>query len=128
MEILNKLNSIGFRISMDNFGTGHTSLVNLRTLPLQEIKIDRSLVMNMLHNDGDAAIVHTVIELGRSLGKQIVAEGVENRETLMALRESGCNVAQGYYLSHPLAFNDLTAWLSQSLDEGNSGGSCVNSN
>jgi len=127
-EILSKLDSLGFRLSMDNFGTGHSSLVNLRMLPLQEIKIDRSFVMNMLHNEGDAAIVQTIIELGRSLGKQIVAEGVENREILQTLGETGCHVAQGYYLSRPLPFADLNEWLTQSLDEGTIAGICVNSN
>ena len=111
MKVLQALDGRGFKISMDDFGTGYSSLVNLRRLPVQELKVDRTFVMNMLSNDEDATIVRTVIELGHSLGKKIVAEGVENEEVLQALSELGCDFAQGYYISRPVAFEALTHWL-----------------
>jgi len=126
-EILNKLDNQGFRISMDDFGTGHSSLVNLRMLPLQEIKIDRSFVMNMLQNEGDATIVRTIIELGHSLGKLVVAEGVETSAIMQALAMSGCDVAQGYYLSRPLQFAAFADWLAKSQGRGKAGDSYLNS-
>ena len=111
MEVLQKLDKLGFKFSMDDFGTGHSSLVNLRRLPVQELKVDRTFVMNMLENEEDATIVRTVIELGHSLGKKIVAEGVESEAILRALARLGCNIAQGYHISRPLSFEGLNDWL-----------------
>ncbi len=111
MEVLQTLDKLGFKFSMDDFGTGHSSLVNLRRLPVQELKVDRTFVMNMLENEEDATIVRTVIELGHSLGKKIVAEGVESEAILRALARLGCNIAQGYHISRPLSFEGLSDWL-----------------
>ena len=111
MGVLQSLDKLGFRISMDDFGTGYSSLVNLRRLPVQELKVDRTFVMNMLNNDEDATIVRTIIELGHSLGKKIVAEGVENEAVLQALAEMGCDIAQGYHISRPVPFEALVNWL-----------------
>lgn len=115
-EVLNKLATLGFRISMDDFGTGHSSLVNLRLLPLQEIKIDRSFVVNMLHNEDDATIVRTIIELAHSLGKRVVAEGVETQAILKALAVLNCDIAQGYHISQPIPFELFAAWLNDNIN------------
>lgn len=111
MEVLQSLDELGFRISMDDFGTGYSSLVNLRRLPVQELKVDRTFVMNMLVNDEDATIVRTIIELGHSLGKKVVAEGVESEAVLQALAGLGCDIAQGYHISRPVPFEALVEWL-----------------
>lgn len=111
MAVLQSLDRLGFKISMDDFGTGYSSLVNLRRLPVQELKVDRTFVMNMLTNDEDATIVRTIVELGHSLGKKVVAEGVENEAVLQALAELGCDIAQGYYISRPVPFEALAQWL-----------------
>lgn len=112
MNLLQKLDRLGFKLSMDDFGTGHSSLVNLRRLPVHELKVDRAFVMNMLESEEDATIVRTVIELGHSLGKKIVAEGVESEAILQALAELGCDIAQGYHISRPMSFEALADWLS----------------
>jgi len=112
-EALDAINELGFNISMDDFGTGHSSLVNLRHIPLQEIKIDRTFIMNMLSTEDDAAIVRTIIELGRSLSKVVVAEGVESEDILAELAKLGCHIAQGYHISRPMPFKDFVDWLDQ---------------
>ena len=112
MALLQTLDTLGFKLSMDDFGTGHSSLANLRRLPVQEPKVDRAFVMNMLESEEDATIVRTVIELGHSLGKKIVAEGVESEAILQALAKLGCDIAQGYHISRPMSFEALADWLS----------------
>lgn len=112
-DVLRKLDQLGFRISMDDFGTGHSSLVNLRLLPLQEIKIDRSFVMNMLNNDDDATIVRTIIELAHSLGKKVVAEGVETGAIMHSLTMLGCDIAQGHFISRPVPMEVFMLWLDE---------------
>jgi len=112
-EVLQKLDRLGFRISMDDFGTGHSSLVNLRLLPLQEIKIDQSFVMNMLHNEDDATIVRTIIDLGHSLGKNVVAEGIETEEIMQVLAGLGCDIAQGYHINRPVPLDAFIDWLTK---------------
>ena len=110
-EALQSIHKLGFSISMDDFGTGHSSLVNLRHIPLQEIKIDRTFIMNMLETRDDAEIVRTIIDLGLSLSKIVVAEGVENEDILQELVKLGCHTAQGYHISRPMTFKALQAWL-----------------
>jgi diguanylate cyclase (GGDEF)-like protein/PAS domain S-box-containing protein len=113
--ILTELSELGIRLSIDDFGTGYSSLSYLRELPVDEIKIDRSFVMNMSAEAGDAVIVRSTVDLGRNLGLDVVAEGVESLELWNRLRDLGCNIAQGYYLSRPLPSDQLTTWL-QSRD------------
>ena len=98
MEAL-KARGVGF--SLDDFGTGYSSLAYLKRMPLNSLKIDRSFVRDMLRDDQDAIIVRSTIGLAHSLGLQVVAEGVEDFETLARLREYGCDEAQGYVLSRP---------------------------
>ena len=113
-ETLGRLHALGVRIAIDDFGTGYTSLAYLRKLPVNELKIDKSFVMNMLRINDDAVIVRTIIELAHNLGLQVVAEGVEDADTWHALRKLGCNVAQGYHMSRPIDPQALDSWLSES--------------
>jgi diguanylate cyclase len=111
LAILSMLQSMGVRLSIDDFGTGYSSLTHLRELPVDEIKIDKSFVINMTRNDADAAIVRTVVDLAHNLGKQVCAEGVEDRETWQMLLELGCDLAQGYWIGKPMNAADLMDWL-----------------
>jgi predicted signal transduction protein with EAL and GGDEF domain len=109
--ILDRLSGMGVRLSIDDFGTGYSSLAYLKRLPVDEIKIDRSFVMNMAHDEDDAVIVRSTIDLGRNLGLEVVAEGVETVEAWERLKALGCTIAQGYYLSPPMAPERLGEWL-----------------
>ena len=102
MAVLLGLQELGVRLSVDDFGTGYSSLAHLRSLPITELKIDKSFVMTMTVNDQDAVIVRTLVELGRSLGLRTVAEGVESPDAREMLREYGCVEAQGYLFSRPI--------------------------
>ena len=109
--ILERLSAMGIRLSIDDFGTGYSSLAYLKRLPVSEIKIDRSFVMNMDQDEDDATIVRSTIDLGRNLGLTVVAEGVETRSIWDRLRALGCTVAQGYFLTRPVPPEELTGWL-----------------
>jgi diguanylate cyclase (GGDEF)-like protein len=111
--VCRRLRGIGVGLSIDDFGTGYSSLVHLKHLPFTEIKIDRSFTREMLTNEHDAAIVRSIIDLGQQLGRVIVAEGVESQAVLDRLREYGCDLAQGYFISRPLARETLHDWLRQ---------------
>jgi diguanylate cyclase (GGDEF)-like protein/PAS domain S-box-containing protein len=109
--VLGQLHELGIRLSIDDFGTGYSSLAYLRRLPIDEIKIDRSFVMNMDDEADDVVIVRSTIDLGRNLGLDVVAEGVETQEIWDKLRELGCSTAQGYFLSRPVPAEQLADWL-----------------
>lgn len=109
-RLLQQLSALGIRISIDDFGAGYTSLGQLKNLPVNELKIDRSFVMTMIEDPGNALIVRSVIELGHNLGFTLVAEGVETEQTLTALAGFGCDVAQGYYLSRPISAAAFDQW------------------
>jgi diguanylate cyclase (GGDEF)-like protein len=111
MDVLCRLRGMGLRLSLDDFGTGHSSLAYLKRLPLDEVKIDRSFVLGMTEDENDAVIVRSTIDLARNLGLDVVAEGVENADILRGLSELHCDVAQGFHLSRPLPAADLEAWL-----------------
>jgi diguanylate cyclase (GGDEF)-like protein len=106
------LKELGVSLSIDDYGTGFSSLTRLKDLPFKELKIDRSFVTGMINDRGDEAIVRSTIELGRSLGRHVTAEGVEDQATLHRLTSLGCHAAQGYYLARPLPAQDCEAWLS----------------
>ncbi|HEY4824382.1 MAG TPA: EAL domain-containing protein, partial [Solirubrobacteraceae bacterium] len=110
-RVLDKLSAMGVSLSIDDFGTGYSSLAYLSQLPVNEIKIDRSFVMNMAQSDNDAVIVRSTIDLARNLGLHVVAEGVETEQAWDRLSELGCTLAQGYYLSRPVPAAELTEWL-----------------
>jgi diguanylate cyclase len=111
--VLAELNAAGVRVSIDDFGTGQTSLGYLSTLPIGELKIDRSFIADMIEEPGHAAIVHSIAELGHSLGFRVVGEGIETREVLDALAASGCDVAQGYFFARPMPAEELVRWLAE---------------
>jgi diguanylate cyclase (GGDEF)-like protein len=108
---INELHEVGVSLSIDDFGTGYSSLSYLRRLPVGELKIDQSFVANVLLDEQDEVIVRSTIDLGHNLGLVVVAEGVENNEVLERLRELGCDVAQGYCISRPLAPRQFMSWL-----------------
>jgi diguanylate cyclase (GGDEF)-like protein len=108
------LQELGVSLSIDDYGTGYSSLTRLKDLPFKELKIDRSFVTGMLHDKGDEAIVRSTIELGRRLERKVIAEGVEDQATLRHLADLECHAAQGYFLARPLPARDCEAWLSAS--------------
>ncbi len=108
---INELHEVGVRLSIDDFGTGYSSLSYLRRLPVSELKIDQSFVANLLLDEQDEVIVRSTIELGHNLGLVVVAEGVENNEVLQQLQAFGCDIAQGYCISRPLAPDQFMSWL-----------------
>lgn len=110
VEMLLELHEMGVRIAIDDYGTGYSSLAYLKRLPLDAIKIDKSFVLNLLANEGDSFIVRSVADLGHSLGLEVVAEGVEDAQTLRLLSMMGCDLAQGYHLSRPLPAAELFSW------------------
>ncbi|MEA2320713.1 MAG: diguanylate cyclase [Solirubrobacteraceae bacterium] len=101
----------GVGVSLDDFGTGHSSLALLKHLPVDELKIDRAFIRDLLTDDADAAIVQTVVDLGRRLGLTVVAEGVEDAATLHRLAGAGVAVAQGFHIARPLPAAELEQWL-----------------
>jgi len=111
MDVLTRLRLKGFRLSIDDFGTGYSSLVQLERMPFSEVKIDRSFVAHMIENSGCRVIAEIVIDLARKLGLKSVAEGVENQATLDALVKSGCDMAQGYFLSRPIAGEKIAPFV-----------------
>ncbi len=110
---LAKLSGLGVEISIDDFGIGYTSLGYLGRLELNQIKVDRSFVTNMASDEGNAAIVRSIVKLGHDLGLEVVAEGVETQDSWDALERLGCDTIQGYYVSRPLTVDALTALLAQ---------------
>lgn len=110
-SVVRQLNSIGVQLSIDDFGTAHSSLARLRTLPIREIKLDKTFVTNMEETWHDVTIVRSSINLGHDLGLRVVAEGVETDEVADHLRRLGCDVGQGYWLAKPMAATAATAWL-----------------
>jgi diguanylate cyclase (GGDEF)-like protein len=108
--MMEKLSALGVRLSIDDFGAGYTSLSQLTSMPIREIKIDRSFIMTMADVPGNAVIVRSVVDLGHNLGLTLVAEGVENEHSMTALAGLGCDVAQGYHLSRPIPVTAFDAW------------------
>lgn len=114
--IIERLKAIGLHLSIDDFGTGYSSLSYLRRFALDTLKIDRSFIQSMLSCGGDATIISAIITMAKTLGLQVVAEGVENDSQLQLLKTQGCDQVQGYYIGHPLeveAFEQLLASLQQ---------------
>jgi EAL domain-containing protein (putative c-di-GMP-specific phosphodiesterase class I) len=112
-KVLAALGELGVRVAIDDFGTGYSSLTRLKQLPIHVVKIDKSFVMSMSVDEGDAAIVRSTIELARNLGHVVVAEGVEDQVTWDRLIELGCDWAQGFYLARPMTALMFDVWLRQ---------------
>jgi EAL domain-containing protein (putative c-di-GMP-specific phosphodiesterase class I) len=110
-DLFTRLHEMRVKLSIDDFGTGYTSLAHLKTIPIAELKIDRSFVGAMTTDIGSAHIVRGVVALGHNLGLSMVAEGVEDDETLVALEELSCDVAQGFLLARPMPAQDFDRWL-----------------
>ena len=106
-EILESLNMMGITISIDDFGTGYSSLSYIKQLPVEEIKIDKSFVMEMIQDENDAVIVKATIDLAHNLGLKIVAEGVKDQETWDRLRSLNCDIAQGFFISQPITAEEF---------------------
>jgi EAL domain-containing protein (putative c-di-GMP-specific phosphodiesterase class I) len=108
---LHRLRDLGIRLSLDDFGTGFSSMTHLRTLPIDQLKVDRQFVGTMVTTEPDAVIVRAAIELGHNLGLSVVAEGVEDPDTLARVMGAGCSLAQGYYLARPMPPDEVLAWI-----------------
>ena len=117
MTVLSLVSGMGVRLSIDDFGTGWSSLANLTRLPIHQIKIDRTFVSRMLAEGDDAVIVRSIVDLGHNLGLDVVAEGVEDTATLAALDGLGCDQAQGNLLSPAVPAGELLAWLDSRTEE-----------
>lgn len=111
IEALTKLNQRGMQIAIDDYGTGYSSLAYIKQLPVYELKIDKSFVMNMASDANDSMIVKSTVDLAHNLGLRVVAEGIETATVEAMLREYGCELGQGYFYSKPIPAKDFDAWL-----------------
>lgn len=107
LEVVQRIAKMGIRLSIDDFGTGYSSLSYLSRLPVRELKIDRSFVLELINRKEGAAIVQSTIDLAHNLGLNVVAEGAESEPVLMRLRELGCDLAQGYFIGRPMPGDDV---------------------
>jgi len=110
-DILCYLRDHGFKLSIDDYGTGYSSLAQLKQLPVHELKIDKSFVLQLLSSKDDKIIVKSTIELAHNMGLSVVAEGIEDEQTLLWLKANHCELAQGFYMSKPLPVNVFDQWL-----------------
>ncbi len=122
LATLKKLQSMDVALSVDDFGTGYSSLAYLKTLPVSELKIDRSFIQEMMQGESDAKIVHLIANLSHNLGLTVVAEGVEDEATWDKIADLGCDVVQGYYICKPMPPKELSAWMMTTHWKRNSGG------
>jgi EAL domain-containing protein (putative c-di-GMP-specific phosphodiesterase class I) len=109
--LLHQLRDLGVRLSVDDFGTGFSSLSYLKRLPVQEVKIDKSFITGLRTDSDDVAIVRAIVDLGRHLGLDVVAEGVEDQATWDLLVSMGCTLVQGWHLARPMPVDDLVDWM-----------------
>jgi EAL domain-containing protein (putative c-di-GMP-specific phosphodiesterase class I)/ActR/RegA family two-component response regulator len=113
LDLLTRLRLKGFQLSIDDFGVGYSSLVQLARLPFSELKIDKSFVMSAIHSPESRTIIGAIVGLGRSLGLRTVAEGVEDLATFSFLKDIGCDLAQGYFIGRPMHGDALLHWLGE---------------
>jgi EAL domain-containing protein (putative c-di-GMP-specific phosphodiesterase class I) len=111
LGVLGRLRALGVRVAIDDFGTGYSSLAYLKRLPVDQLKIDRSFILNVCTDRSDLAIVSSMVELGHQLDLHVVAEGVEDDASWNLLLDLGCDEAQGYLFSRPLPADALAHWL-----------------
>jgi diguanylate cyclase len=112
-QTMEKLHTMNLEMAIDDFGTGYSSLAYLKRLPVDELKIDKSFVLNMEQDADDAKIVRSTIDLGHNMGLRVVAEGIENEEVLHLLANMGCDQAQGYFISKPMPAEQFVGWMKQ---------------
>jgi EAL domain-containing protein (putative c-di-GMP-specific phosphodiesterase class I) len=106
-SLLDKIRTAGFRVSLDDFGTEHSNMLRIRELPLDEIKIDRSLCGTILENEDSHQITLSVISIANALGVPTVAEGIEDADTHDLLRDMGCQIGQGFHLGRPMSIENF---------------------
>ena len=111
LEVLTRLRLKRFRLSIDDFGTGHSSLAQLSAIPFDELKIDQSFVRGAWHDNTMRAIYDASLNLGKQLGMEVVAEGVEDRDDWNMVRTTKCDLAQGFFIAHPMSATDLLSWI-----------------
>ena len=111
VKTLCELRKLGIKIAIDDFGTGHSSLARLKNFPVNDLKIDSSLIEHAATTQEDAAIAIAILTLARELGLDVVAEGIETREQADFIRNQGCSHGQGFYYSHPLTPDKLCAFF-----------------
>jgi diguanylate cyclase len=116
-EALKELRAFGVRLSIDDYGTGQSSLAYVRTLPVHELKIDKSFVMKLATSPQDAVLVRSTIAMAHELGLQVVAEGVEDAASATMLAQFGCDYLQGYHISRPISVSALCTWLQPDMTE-----------
>ena len=114
LEVLQRLSLMGIKLAIDDFGTGYSSLAHLKQMPVDELKIDKSFVLDMLEDESDEVIVRSIIDLAHNIGISVVAEGVENEALYHKLKDMGCDVVQGYHMSQPVDYAGLMDWLEAS--------------
>jgi EAL domain-containing protein (putative c-di-GMP-specific phosphodiesterase class I) len=115
LSVLERLRTLGVRVSVDDYGTGYSSLARLRELPVDELKLDRSFIAELGSDDRADAIVESTVKLAQSLGLPMVAEGVETADALERLTDYGCDIGQGFYIARPAPADQLTDWLRPGL-------------
>jgi EAL domain-containing protein (putative c-di-GMP-specific phosphodiesterase class I) len=111
LTVLKSLDSMGVSLSIDDFGTGYSSMSYLKTMPVKELKIDRTFVMGMANDPDSAVIVRSAVDLGHNLGMTVVAEGVEDTTTRSDLGDMGCDLVQGYQICRPIPAKELELWI-----------------
>lgn len=121
LNVLTRLRMKGFQLSIDDFGTGFSSMLQLVRLPFSEIKVDKSFVMTASRSEESRTVVQSIVELGHSLGLRSIAEGVEDAATLAYLRDIGCDLAQGYHIARPMSGEAVAGWLAQRRRRGGTG-------
>lgn len=112
IERIHNLSELGIKVSIDDYGTGYSSLVYLKKLMIHELKIDKSFICNLLDDDNDQVIVRSTIEMAHNLNLKVVSEGIENTEIYNLLKEQNCDIAQGHYLCDPLPLEQFGKWIS----------------
>jgi EAL domain-containing protein (putative c-di-GMP-specific phosphodiesterase class I) len=116
LGVISQLRTLGIELSIDDFGTGFSSLSYLRRLPVGELKIDKSFVQGVLIHPQDQILIKATIDLAHRLGMSVVAEGVEDDDSAAMLAQLGCDLAQGYLYSRPLPARDLSRWIASRVD------------
>ena len=115
LTLLHQLRAMGVRVALDDFGTGYSSLSYLRSFPFDKIKIDKSFVDSVAHDDSSAAIVRAIVDLANALHMETTAEGVEDSEQLAELRGQGCSSIQGYLFSRPIEGSAVMAMIAEPM-------------
>jgi len=115
IQVLNEIKALGISLAIDDFGVGYSSLSQLKRLPINRLKIDRSFIRELPHDDEDVVISKTIIALSRNMGLSVIAEGVESQQQKDFLLQNGCHYLQGYYYSKPMPASDIELRLREKI-------------